>query len=283
MELYTSLTRLKMALGGEFPPMTPVPVASQGIIDPDFTLGHGALTEDAEMGLRCPMRGCGKYFHNLGKHVQQSHQDLGGVTALRTALSIPRTAGLLSVSAREAYRNAALRDIRLTPARAKRMNAQARPKGKTGSETYDTMNYRNLRDRCEAQMAAKLHALQEKLGRSPSINDTVEEYGTGLVHSLKRIYGTWDNAKSAFGLVAIGRTGGGRPAVEREAVLRGVRAFFEMHQRFPTHREADNPARAPLICCSITTKRALGVETWREAMHVAAVELDMYRVQKAAS
>jgi hypothetical protein len=60
MELYTSLTRLKMELNdGRMPPMTPVPENVRHFINPDFVLGLGALHEDDALGLRCPIRGCG--------------------------------------------------------------------------------------------------------------------------------------------------------------------------------------------------------------------------------
>ena len=59
-DLYTSLIRAKQELNdGVLPPMTPVPENVQHFIDPAFTPGLGALEEDPEKGLRCPVKGWG--------------------------------------------------------------------------------------------------------------------------------------------------------------------------------------------------------------------------------
>ena len=80
MERYTSLTRLKMALAdGRMPPMTPLSPRAMALLNPDFCIGMGAFMETEEMGLRCPV--CGKWFHDLTKHLNARHAELGGSAA----------------------------------------------------------------------------------------------------------------------------------------------------------------------------------------------------------
>ena len=96
-DLYTSLTNLKREMnGGRMPPMTPIPERALAVIDPALTPGLGALEEDPEKGLRCPVRGCGKWAHALSSHITSAHRNIGGVRGFKRMMSIPRTAALLS-------------------------------------------------------------------------------------------------------------------------------------------------------------------------------------------
>jgi hypothetical protein len=277
MELYTSLVRLKQAMnGGELPPMTDIPEAVQSFIDPALTIGLGAFEEDAELGLRCPVRGCGEYFHALTRHLDDSHADVGGAARVREALQITRGPSLTSQVARKRRSDSSRRIVREAGKErfANKLRAAQGPRGRRRAGKYASLaGFRNLRNNCDAQMRAKLDALATKLGRSPSINDTIAEYGESLVAAIKRVYGSWDNAKAQWGFATLE---GGKPARHTcEAVLRGIRAFHAMHGRLPMVQEADNPTRAPLICCGKATRRALGAATWLDAMERAAALLEV--------
>jgi hypothetical protein len=74
--MYTTLVRAKATIRGEeAPPLTALTEHALKICDPDFVPGMGILEEDAERGLRCPLRGCGKWYHELGKHLESHDSD----------------------------------------------------------------------------------------------------------------------------------------------------------------------------------------------------------------
>lgn len=195
MELYTSLTRLKMAMnGGELPPMTELKERTQAFLDPRFTPGMGCLEEDEKRGLRCPVRGCGNYYHNLGKHLSAAHYDVGGAPAIKALLDISQNVSLSTKRAR------AINSMRHLNRHSDPTAIEARRNGikkrmRNGGIRRDgrlSIHAKNLRDRCEAQLRTKLDALRLELGWTPSRTEFSEKYSRSLGDHIARIYGTWN-------------------------------------------------------------------------------------------
>jgi hypothetical protein len=273
VELYTSLTRLKMAMnGGIMPPMTKLSEQALKLIDPAFTIGMGALEEDAVKGLRCPVRGCGQYYHALGYHLSRTHRAIGGLVAVREALGIPACVPFLSISARLAF---AKRSRPLTSQRPPEQDRKAI--AQVCRATKLSANGRNLRDRCEEQLRQKFTILELENGRAPSMREAKERFGWGFVAGVQRIYGTWRNALGQFGMSALtAREVAARRLVSREATLDGLRAWYEVHGDLPTSDDANRRDRFPLIPSSATIRRAMGCAGWDEAMRRAAALLNIY-------
>lgn len=117
--------------------------------------------------------------------------------------------------------------------------------------------------------------LQNKLGRSPSRNDARAELGDGFTSAAERLYGSWNAAKLAFDIVGY-RPGGEARAHSREAVLASMQAFYEVHNRLPSAKEAQRRDRLPVTPSYPSVLRAMGAETWRDAMERVASFLDIH-------
>lgn len=293
MELYTSLVRLKQQMNnGQLPPMTPLTADALLIVDPLLTInenGMGGLLEDAKLGLRCPVRGCGKWFHLLSKHVNKSHADIGGARGLRDVLSIPRNAPLASRSFVEhcVRTNAASRaagKLALVPPRPisllstedrLRHNTHA---AKGGSRQRGLIGLANLKNACRAQLSQRLLDLAQNLGRSPTQSEFESKYGKALSARVGRTFGSFNNAKALLGLEIYARNRTPRFKVEarREAVLESLSAWYEKYHTLPSIRQARNRNRAPLIVDDYNIRVAMGTLQWSEAMRRAASLLNIY-------
>lgn len=285
-ELYTSLTRLKMAMnGGELPAMTAIPLTAQTVIDPKFTIGLGALVEDEVLGLRCPVRGCGIYRHALTRHVDAAHPEIGGSEGLKLLLEIPRTFRLASSAYRANLRETIARRgsaalEQLARARLARPGATqerfVRDRANiTHRKLYKLAGMRNLTNRCEAQMRHALIDLQNKIGRSPTRHEADSMIGQGFVGQVIQIYGSWNAAKARFGLEQYKR-GHSKKEITREAVLEALRAYYEKNGTLPNVNQAQRPNRTPLIPSRPTILKAMGTELWPEAMRRVASILGIY-------
>ena len=223
MKLYTSLTRLKMAMnGGTLPPVTSLTARARGLCDPAFALGGGAdggmggLQAHSENGLRCPIRGCGKYFHHLGNHLRKH-----GISPsqLREVLSIPQTAHLISeqghahLSTRQ--EQARQKNPRLgccgrlndRPGRPRLpFNCEARRKARvTRKRNAHSVGMRNMTDTCDAQLREKLMALTHQYGRSPTAAQVCAAYGPAIRKHIERVYGSFNACKEHLGFQVYGK------------------------------------------------------------------------------
>lgn len=281
-DLYTTLVRAKQELnGGVLPAMTPIPENAQNIIDPAFTPGLGALEEHPEKGLRCPVRGCGKWTHRLGDHLGKKHGDIGGARAVKYALSIPMGAPLASSRYRDGCRSRTRRliDTGVTrpPMRTPAWNdpvaraANARRAGRNGT---GTVGFRNLRNSCAAQLIQRLLAVRDRIGRTPSAREATQHDGT-LVKLAQNLYGSWNGLVAAAGLV--GRPTGNRDrAADRAHVLVMLREWCAVHGSLPTRRQVATPTSAPLLPSYKAVLRAFECESYPEAMRRAAALLNIY-------
>lgn len=274
MQLYTSLVRLKQAMnGGALPPMTPVPESVHHLIDPAFVPGLGALAEDPEKGLRCPVRGCGEWLQSLGQHAAWKHKDIGGANGIRDALSIPRTAPLVSQTTRSRLVAANARQA----AEGKRRTLQGQPEHLRSSRSRakrtaanraakNTVGFLNLLDSCEAQTANKLIDLQNSLGRSPSKKDAVTVLGPYLIHRIVRVFGSWNSAKAQLGLEVMQRYR--RYTVDE--VLAMLQAYYDVHGRLPSAHAVSRRRTDPVLPRRKPMMRALDEPTWYDCMRKAA-------------
>lgn len=290
MELYTSLVRLKQEMNdGQLPPMTPLPKELHATIDPAFTIGYGALTEDPDKGLRCPIRECGRYAHNLTSHVNGSHKEIGGSRGLKKLLSIPQSAPLMSKSHREHARIVMLANhasgrlvdnlngaqLRSIPLAERRLRSKA-----VSHDAVATVGAKNLKNRCIAQLSHRLIDLQNTLGRAPTEAEFIAAYGYNLRAALRSTFGTWNNAKAQCGLNVYAQSSGAKsPKVlehRREHALSALSAWYERYGALPSAKDASWPRRLPLLPYRRTICRAMNAATWGEAMRRAASILNIY-------
>lgn len=274
MQLYTSLVHLKQATNdGRLPPMTPIPESAMAIIDPTFTIGLGAVREDATLGLQCPVRDCGKYYHNLGNHIARSHKSIGGQNAVKDMLEIPRRAKLLSATAQATYVAAAKAKWETNGAKmraARRpMHLSARPK-----RQRQLAGIRNRSNECEAQQAQDMIDLQNKLRRSPSVSEFIAEYGENRWARIREHYGTWNAFKAKLGMRIHQRDA--RMKSTKDFVFESLAAWYDVHGSLPSSAQAMRPDRTPVIPSVPSVYRALGTKSWPHAMRIVASVLNIY-------
>lgn len=277
-QLYTSLVRVKQAMnGGALPPMTPLSETALKIVSPEHTIGMGAIIEDEERGLQCPVRGCGEWYQCLTKHLNWRHAEVGGADGVKEALSIPRNTRLSSARSRE--RNSAASRLLMAKGVVRPFSADAARRGRavaktqgaaTFSSTMRTVNRKNFKDQCEAQLANKLVDLHLKLGRSPSIREARQIYGEAFVKPVLNLYGTWNNALLQQGYeVHARRTFKYSPG----DIIEMFRVYHEVRGCLPSVTQAYNPTVTPLLPSRSAVYRALGVNGWPEAMAEVARRL----------
>lgn len=280
MKLYTTLVRVKQELnGGRLPPMTLIPASALKWIDPSLTPGLGALEEDPEKGLRCPVRGCGVWRHCLTAHANKSHADIGGAARLRRLLSIPHTAKLVSRALSERIRNSVSPSVRarvLRGARAARraslsrrdLGHDARVIGDSRSVASQTAGSRCLRNTCLAQTTSRLIDLRNRLGRIPGTNDARNE-DPGLYRAAIELFGSWNAALSSVGLQL------NRRYWYRGDVLDCLAAFVSFHGRLPFRREFGYRV-IPLLPKLDVVLGHLGAANYTDAMRLVSVALDIH-------
>lgn len=277
-DLYTSLVRAKQELnGGVLPAMTPIPENVRHFIDPDFTPGLGALEEDPEKGLRCPVRGCGRYFRLLGAHLDVSHADVGGQVGIRHALSLPpskRSAPLVSRSYSERRASiarafgAGRNLIRASPEAGARGGRRG---GRVSGAVRRSVCLKNLRNACEAQMVQRLLSVQDKIGRTPSKREAIAITGSQvLAHHAVQLYGSWNGFLSFAGQRI--RTQN-KDKYDRASVLTAFSEWYNAHGSLPTWTEAKSPHRTPWLPSVAATQRRMGTTSWPEAMRMVASAL----------
>lgn len=272
MELYTSLTRLKMSLGGQLPDMTPLAPAAMERLDPTFTPGMGALEENGE-GLRCPFVGCGRYFKNLAPHLR-AHGSSSG--QLKELLDIPQSVGLVAEKERERL-SARCRDMAkqysIDPlVRLKSLKRASRSRGGFSKQrTHRQVGYRNLHDSCDSQLSAKYQALVKKLGRTPTLREATTAWGHPFIGSIRKVYGSWNSFQAQNGWVT--RKACKPFAYTITEILTALSQWYTQHGDLPTSKEAVWPIRTPKIPSRFTIQRAFRVGSWVLAMRQAATAL----------
>lgn len=260
-ELYTSQVHLKRLLAGQATPaFTPSPQSVLKVLDPEFFPGMGALNEDIQGRVQCPVRGCGEWHQLLARHLNISHKGIGGASAVKTALDLPLSSGLASARVRAAYRS------RNNLAGKGRRN----PKG-TGpsnqAHARRSMASRNFADSCPAQLETKISALAKKIGHSPSASDFRNEYGTGVFRSVLTVFGSWNAAKATCGLSTNKSNQDAR--VTAALCAESLREWHRKHGDLPTVHEVRNPTIGPRLPTYKTILKAFGVDSWDAAMHSA--------------
>lgn len=274
-DLYTSLVRLKQSLNGDVPPMTPLTEAAAAVLDPAFTPGMGAIEEDAERGLRCPVRGCGDYFTNLGTHLSSAHRDIGGAREVKRLLDIQRNARLMVGVVREHLRTKAKARHRQDPALRARMRASVEARRTHRPITVPargSMGERNFRNRCLAQLQAQIVAVAEKIGRVPMITDVEEALGQGLARDAIRVFGTWNAALAAAKLAD--RKKGCK--ISQDDILETLRAWYAVHGDLPLLSNVWDEDKTPFLFSRHVYLKQFDTESWPEAMRKAASVLGIY-------
>jgi hypothetical protein len=265
-DLYTSQIHIKRLLAGQATArFTMAPESVLQVLDPAFFPGMGAVNEDDEGRLQCPVRGCGKWFTKLARHLSADHRALGGAQGVRAALGIRKSVPLTSKAARavtSAQWNAAPNRSRafVSTIRAFRMS-------ENGSNGPKTMHDHNFSDTCPAQIQERIEALARKVGHSPSCNEFVAEYGGALFAALRQRFGTWNNAKVQCGLTTTSSVG-----YTRAAVMLALQTFYDARGDLPRHRDTAGVrgARGPYVPSRMAIIKALSVGSWEAAMRSAA-------------
>jgi len=243
--------------------MTALTEAARTMIDPAYANGMGSLQEDPTKGLRCPLFGCGHYFHAIGRHWDVAHAEAGGRATLVGALSLPATAALMSHAslARRRRRHPRGRTTPPTP-------AQAAKGGAKRSQTQATVGAQNLRGRCEAQLRQRLQELATQLGRSPTYEEGRVAWGEADLTFIRRLYGTWNAFKRLCGQPTLKR--GGQERYSIDDVITLFKGWHQVHGELPVYEESSvagvNPA---------TVLRACSASSWPVAMQRIALILNL--------
>lgn len=267
-DLYTSLVRAKQELnGGVLPAMTPVPENVRHLIDPTYVPGLGALEERPGDGcLRCPVRGCGRYFSRLALHLDYYHGDIGGREGIMRALQIPATTPLVSQQTSESLRTRmyALRASgkMATGGISQRARTRSHVSRRRGRPT-STTGWRNLRNTCEAQLIQRLLTVTQKIGRAPTFREarTIDQQ---MANAGRKLWGTWN----AFLAAADLRMEHGRvdQRWRKDRLLRAFAVWRERHGSLPTEAQIVRPRKLPLMPTRAVVLKAYQAKTWEEAM-----------------
>lgn len=275
-DLYTSLVRAKQELnGGTLPAMTPIPDRLRDVIDPGFTIGMGALREDPERGLQCPVRDCGKWYHSLGRHLENQHARLGGRAGLRRLLDLPATASLSST--RERARRRDLLAARALPLRGDRRGiaCQAPEQHRRAGRARRSTGLRNFANRCDAQIKQRMAALYESCGRSPTFAEA-KALDPGVVWAAIDRCGSWSSAKAQFGY-EVWRGGSTGNRIHLDDVLTALQEYYRATGRLPSAAAAQRGGLCvPRIPNREVIIRELGGASWEQAMRIAASLLDIH-------
>lgn len=269
MELHTNLHELKAQAQAQAQAMTRLTAEARRRIDPAFANGMGSLQETVADGLRCPLKGCGTWHHNLGGHLVKEHAMPAKL--FRQLLSIPSSAPLLSrvTLAKMRQKKEGWDGIRLIKPTQQVVRAAARQR----AENQATMGARNLEGRCEAQLGQRLHALEESLGHTPTFSEATEWWGSGLVSWIVRHYGTWNQFKAQHDVPTNPRGGPERLPVERVAEM--LKDWHQVRGSLPTYDEGAAADRK-LLPHPSTVLRAFCAEKWETAMVRAAAVLRIH-------
>ena len=275
-DLVTTLTLLKASMNGALPPLTPLTERALKFFDPAFVPGMGILAEDPEKGLRCPLRDCGSWRQRLNVHMK-SHRRTGDW--LRRELGLSPRAALITdalratLSANTKRQREMGRAHNLTAAEI-RMGQRSRRRGAGAlGDRRRAISTRNLIGRCDAQLAHRLLDLQHRLGRSPTHADVSEHYGPALASYLEKLDGSFNATKARLGFATI-KCRGVRWTLD--AVLPSLLEWHRRHGALPSCRQVYNPNRLPLLPSYHTIMRALGADSWPEAMRRAATLLNIH-------
>lgn len=285
-ELFTNLLVLKRHInGGTLPPMTPLTERAERYLDPAHTIGMGALREDPEKGLQCPVRGCGRWYHRLALHLNASHRQIGGAVGVKRLLSIPHRVGLTSLSHKAMYQTperinilARARDGMDPDARQRRAtSARARGKSRRGIRYRHTVATRNLQDRCETQLAHLIIDIANDLGRSPSSGEFVACHGHGLYRSVLTAFGSWSAALAHVGL-RVNRGRSNHPKLEPWTINTLADAFREHYRltnTLPTTKQAARSSGPVALPSPSTVFKITGTARWVDAMRQISALLNI--------
>lgn len=266
--LYTPLVRLKQAMNdGTLPPMTPVPESVHDIIDPAFTIGLGALDEDPEKGLRCPVRGCGEWMQSLRRHIRTAHPVVG-VSGVCRALSIPERTPLMSqrTLALLSEKTKASGNLPRLPSLSRRQRSEMAVRARqTQKVAHATMGARNLRNSCVAQLTHKLLDLKNRLGRTPVYREAALLISDNFGKEALAVFGSWNNALAHAG-ISENRRRGWTP----EQVIEALGAYYAANGVLPSNAQCRHTTRLPLLPTDVTIKKVLGEPTWYDCMRKAA-------------
>lgn len=260
LDVFTTLTLTKMALhNGQMPPMMPLTDEALVVCDPRFTPGMGALEADpkSEM-LRCPFRGCGKHYHNLGVHIVRSH-GADGPQTLRKVLSLPVSAPLRSPLSLRHLRAARPRHPAKRVYKPRAVTSTPRPSGKP-KPRKKTISELNWASSCPAQTLTRLLDLRNRLGREPTSSEAMK-LDHGLFTAVGYLYGSWPAGLGALVLKTKGRRGFGKGHL-----LPMVAAFHRVHGRWPTRTEAGKDTTVPVIPAATIVMGALEADSWEVAV-----------------
>jgi hypothetical protein len=237
-KLYTNLVRDKLIIsGGNHPPMTELTPEALRVFDPEYLPGLGSLTEHPTQGIRCPLRGCGKYFQSLAAHLRRSHPKLSPVK-LKQLLSLDPGTALCSLRSSAKCSEAA---ISQALGRHGKITLQTRRKMSISRRSHRTptesVGYRNQRNACDAQLKDTLIKLCAKLRRTPKMSDVSSRFA----QVVTKYHGTWNNGL----LMLTGRKGnspGRGLRYTREEIRTRVRVFIERTGRVPAQKDFQRPA-----------------------------------------
>jgi hypothetical protein len=263
-DLYTSQVHLKRLLAGRATPaFTRASEDVLKVLDPAFMLGNdgglGGLNENATGLIQCPVRGCGEWFADPAAHMNKEHRGIGGAKGIRAALDLPSKTPLYSRKKRPRRSPRSASPRAGIPVGVRR---KAAPRKKT-------IMSRNMADTCPAQLQERLAVLARNLGRSPSRSDFEQAFGATTLGAVRRVFGSWTNAKAILGLP----TAAPGQRMATNLVVESLRTWVEVHGDLPSSYDARKPEKCPIIPKYHAILGAFGVDSWSAAMQSAVQHL----------
>lgn len=201
-------------------------------------LGTISQTKNGEL-VECHI--CGHLVDNLGLHAWQKHQIKA--SEYRDMFQLGKRTPLCSDSFSEKKSNEwQKRWNKLTLEEQQERIAQMREAQKNtvrvGNPT--TLEIQNKRGMCPDQLIEKIEQLADKLGKSPSYQQFLDEYKGKYVGAILRTFGSWNAAKHIAGFPPL-KTGSkvphNRSPYTDEQLLEFLRSFKKEKQRNPTYSD----------------------------------------------
>lgn len=205
-------------------PLQPIPKA----------VGYGyygtlAQTED-HMYVQCHI--CGNLFQNVAMHLRLHRIK---ADAYKDKFQLNKTTVLIADEERERQQREVVRNLRTTlPAHLVEYNRKVQSgeikhnPNPRGDRTM-SLEERNRRGLCPAQVLEKIMELAEKLGHTPGYEEFQREYHGKYVSSIRYHYGSWTNAVHKCKMTTLGEL---RHPSKAKLIL-DLRDFYDKHLRIP--------------------------------------------------
>lgn len=188
---------------------------------------------------------CGELFEHLAIHVNNAHEIKSRI--YKNIFGLAYSTALVSETRRESLKQQTLNWLKtLTPEEKEAYAQRSRErlqKIRREKLNFDTQSHphqletRNKRGTCPDQLLAKITEVAQKLGKTPSLVEFIEETGgQRYKHLIFATFGSWKEAvkMAKLPLLTQRRSRGFKKRYSDDELLEYIRIFAQEHQRIPT-------------------------------------------------